>query len=155
MLKQPLDMLAAAALGTRHPALGTRPPVTPTCARSHRAWRGPGRKFVRETGMHPDLESIVAADEEARARVAAAEDHRERRLAEGRAQREATVAAQCAAAEEALQGEIDALRAEGDKRVEEIRKRQAEHLHALAEAGERKFAEAVRAYQRIVTEVGS
>ena len=105
--------------------------------------------------MHPDLESIVAADEEARARLAAAEDRRERRLAEGRAQREATVAAQRAAAEEALQQEIDALRAEGDARVEEIRKRQAEHLHALAEGGERKFAEAVRTYQRIVTEVGS
>lgn len=103
--------------------------------------------------MHPDLESIVAADEEARARVKAAEERRERLLAEARAERDAAVAARKAAAEEALQREIDALRAEGDARVEEIRKRQTEYLRALAETGERKFAEAVRAWQRIVTEV--
>lgn len=100
--------------------------------------------------MHADLEAIVAADEESRARVALAEQRRDHDLAASRAGHQSARAALLAAAERALDEEIAVIRREGDARVADERRRSAAVLQLLAEAGERNFDEAVRKYVEIV-----
>lgn len=100
--------------------------------------------------MHPDLDAIVAADEECRSRVKLAEQRRERDLASARAARDAAIARRTGAAHDTLDSELQAIRAEGEARFDEARNKQAQYLTALAEAGERKLEEAVQIYLRIV-----
>jgi len=103
--------------------------------------------------MHPDLELIVSADEEARARVALAEQRHERGVTAARADRDAAIDARRRDASEALERDLRAIREEGGGRVAELQRQQAQYLLTLAEAGERKFGEAVELYLRIVCEV--
>lgn len=103
--------------------------------------------------MHPDLELIVSADEEARARVALAEQRHEREVTAARATRDAAIDARRTEAAGALERELQLIRADGDARVAALQKQQQEYLQTLAEAGERKFDEAVALYLRIVCEV--
>jgi hypothetical protein len=105
--------------------------------------------------MHPDLELIVSADEEARARVALAEHRRERERSAARATRDATIETACKEAADALESELQAIRTVGDGRVDELQRQQAAYLKSLADAGERRFEEAVALYLRIVCEVSS
>lgn len=105
--------------------------------------------------MHPDLERIVSADEEARARVALAEERCERELRAARATRDAAIESARKAAADALDRDLQAIHAEGDVRVAELQAQQTAFLAALAAAGERKFSEAVDLYHRIVCEVAS
>lgn len=105
--------------------------------------------------MHPDLEAIVSADEEARVRVTLEEERRERELFSARAARDASVAARRQEAVDALERELQAIRSAGDARVAELQRQQALFLAALAAGGERRFEEAVALYLRIVGEVAS
>lgn len=102
--------------------------------------------------MHPDLEVIVSADEEARSHVALVEERRERDLAAARAARDAAIEARRTAASDAMERALSAIRAEGDARVTELQRQQAQYLATLADVGERKFDDAVALYLRIVCE---
>jgi hypothetical protein len=105
--------------------------------------------------MHPDLEMIVSADEEARSRLALAEQRREQQLSAERATREASIDARRNQASEALERELQKIRAEGDVRVAELQRQQEQYLASLAAVGERQFDEAVKLYLRIVCEAAS
>jgi hypothetical protein len=100
--------------------------------------------------MTPELEAIAAADEEARSRASLAETRREREIAGARAARDAAIQARRDAAQQALDGELRAIAADGERRIAEMKAQQASFLAALAAAGEAKFHEAVAAYARIV-----
>ncbi len=100
--------------------------------------------------MHPDLEVIVSADEEARSRVTLAEQRRERALADACAARDSAIEARRSEVSAVFGAEVDAIRAEGEARVAELRRQQAQYLSSLTVAGEQKFEEAVALYLRIV-----
>jgi|SRR5581483_11728922 len=103
--------------------------------------------------MHSDLELIVSADEEGRARVAEAEQRRQRDLTAARAERDKAIEARRKEAIDALERELQAIRAGGDARVAELQRQQEQYRAALAEAGRRKFDEAVKLYLKLVSEV--
>lgn len=103
--------------------------------------------------MHPDLELIVSADEEARARVALAEQRYERDVTAARTECDAAIAARRKEATDALERELQVIRGDGDARVAGLQRQQEQFRAALSEAGERKFDEAVALYLRIVCEV--
>lgn len=103
--------------------------------------------------MHPDLELIVSADEEARARVALAEQRHERDVTAARTECDAAIAARRKEATDSLERELQVIRGDGDARVAELQRQQEQFRAALFEAGERKFDEAVALYLRIVCEV--
>ncbi|HEX7676982.1 MAG TPA: hypothetical protein VF713_02580, partial [Thermoanaerobaculia bacterium] len=75
-----------------------------------------------------------------------------RELAAARAARDAAIEARRREADESLQGELQAIRAEGDARVAEILRQQEQYLATLADAGERMIDDAVALYLRIVCE---
>jgi len=100
--------------------------------------------------MHPDLEAILAADEESRARLAFATSAAERRLEELRAAAAAAKQQRVAAAQEALAAELAAIRRDGDGRMDELKRAHDEQLRSLAEIGDRQFEIAVRTYIDIV-----
>lgn len=103
--------------------------------------------------MHADLEKIVSADEEARSRVALAEQRRERELTAERAARDAAIDGRRRDAQEALERELQAIRSEGDALIATLQRQQEQYLLTLTAAGERRFDEAVALYRRIVCEV--
>ena len=105
--------------------------------------------------MHPDLERIVSADEEARSRVTLAEERHDRDVSAARAERDAAIDVRRKEAFDALERELRFIRDDGDRRTGELQRKQALYLTALAEAGERKFDEAVELYLRFVCEVSS
>lgn len=100
--------------------------------------------------MHPDLEVIVLADEEARSRVALAEERRARELKAASEARDTTIAARRKEASDGLDRELQSVGAASDARVAELQRQQAEYLAHLREAGERRFAEAVALYRKLV-----
>jgi len=100
--------------------------------------------------MHPDLEAVIAADEECRSRLTLAQSHRERDLADARARRDATIEKRRAAARDALEQELASIRAEGDSRLKATADQQRAYLASLAKAGEAQFDAAVEAYLAIV-----
>jgi DNA anti-recombination protein RmuC len=102
--------------------------------------------------MHPDLEAIVLADEEARSRVTLAAERREEALSAARAARDQSVDARRLEAREVFERELQAIREEGDVRLAEMRRQQAQYLASLADAGARTFDHAVALYLRIVCE---
>jgi len=103
--------------------------------------------------MHPDLEAIVSADEEACSRVALAGKRREHDALAARTARDATIDAHLKEESDALDRELDGIRAEGDARIGELKKQQEQYLASLAAAGERKFDDAVALVLRMVCEV--
>jgi hypothetical protein len=103
--------------------------------------------------MHPDLEAIVAADEEARSRVSLAEQRQERAVTAARNERDASLAAREAQARSALEHELEVIRAEGDARLADLRRQQEAFRATLAHAAEQKFDDAVALFLRIVCEV--
>ena len=105
--------------------------------------------------MHPDLELIVSADEEAQARVSLAEQRYDREVTAARTTRDAAIDARKKEASDALDQELQLIRADGDSRVAALQEQQKEYLRTLAEAGERKFDDAAAVYLRIVCEVAS
>jgi vacuolar-type H+-ATPase subunit H len=103
--------------------------------------------------MHPDLGAIVSADEEARSRVALAEGRRERDVLAARTARDAAIDAQLKEASDALDRELQGIRAEGDARIVAMQRQQEQYLASLAAAGEREFDDAVALVLRMVCEV--
>ena len=100
--------------------------------------------------MHADLEAILAADEESRARVALATSVAERRANDARAAAEAERQQRLAAAEAKVAAEIDEIRRSGDERVAELQRAHDSQLRTLAGIGEAHFEDAVRAFIEIV-----
>lgn len=100
--------------------------------------------------MHADLETVLQADEEARARVALAEERRTRGVAEAVAARDAAVDARRRAARAALDEELHAIRSDGDRRVQELATQQEEFLAAVRRAADTKIDDGIAAYLRIV-----
>ena len=105
--------------------------------------------------MHPDLEVLVSADEEARSRVALAEQRRERELTAARGARDAALAARRQEATDALERELRTIAEAGDAREAELERQQKQYLDSLDEAGRRNFEDAVALYLRIVCEAAS
>jgi hypothetical protein len=105
--------------------------------------------------VYSDLEDIVSADEEARARVALAERHRDREIAQARAAHDAAVAAREKAAAEELERQLNQIRDQSEARVAELAAQQKKYLQGLADAGAKNLEEAVALYTRIVCEVTS
>ena len=105
--------------------------------------------------MHPDLEWIVSADEQARAHVAMAEQRRDGAISSARAARDDAIGARRREANDALERELRAIREDGDRRAGELQRQQAQYLATLADAGQRRFEEAVALYLRIVCEASS
>jgi vacuolar-type H+-ATPase subunit H len=103
--------------------------------------------------MHSDLELIVSADEEARARVALAEQRHEREVTAARSECDTTIAARRKEATDALEQELQVIREDADARVAELQRQEEQFRATLAAAGERTFDEAVALYLRIVCEV--
>ena len=100
--------------------------------------------------MNSDLEAIIAADEESRARVAAALKASQQRDDNARAVAEAERQQRLSAAEAEIAAELLAIRHEGDAAVEELRRAQQTQLRMLESIGEAQFENAVRAYIDIV-----
>ena len=105
--------------------------------------------------MHPDLEAIVSADEEARSRVTLEEDRRARELSEVRTVSDASIDSRRRAESDALETELRVIREDGDARIAALQRQQSEFLSALAANGERRFDEAVAVFLRITGEVHS
>jgi hypothetical protein len=99
-----------------------------------------------------DLEMLVAADEEARARIEAAEASVRAELDGLRADAGRRRAAQEKALALKLAHDLDAIRAESDRAVEERRRHRAEFLERKKREAEALLAEAGEAYARIVRE---
>jgi DNA anti-recombination protein RmuC len=100
--------------------------------------------------MHPDLDAVVAADEECRSRLALVQSRRDRDLTAARSQRETTIEQKRAAALETLERELASIRVEGDARLTKIREQQQQYLDALSKIGDEKFDTAVQTYLAIV-----
>lgn len=100
--------------------------------------------------MHPDLEAIVATDEECRSRLTLAESRRERDGIAASTTRDASIEKRRAAAANAVEQELAAIRSEGDTHLAEMRERQKQYLATLAKSAEERFAEAVELYVAIV-----
>ena len=105
--------------------------------------------------MHPDLELIASADEEARARVALAEQRRQSEITLVRAKHDSAIDARRREAMEALERELRTIREDGHGRVAGLQRQQAQYLTMLAEEGQREFEKAVALYLRIICEVSS
>jgi hypothetical protein len=100
--------------------------------------------------VHRDLEAVLAADEESRARVDLAAKAAEQRELTARAAAAAEKSRLLADAEAAVASEVGAICGEGDARIEELTRARSGELHALASIGEEQFENAVRAFIDIV-----
>ena len=86
--------------------------------------------------MHPDLESILSADEAARASVAAAERSGHEAMEAARAEIAARAERRRRELEEALEREIAGILADADRAAAEIARRRAAYIASAPEAGE-------------------
>jgi hypothetical protein len=100
--------------------------------------------------VHPDLEAIVAADEDARARVAAAEQRTRDRLRDAEASRDDRLAQRRRQAEEALQAELRSIGDEADHAVEARRQRRLARAEERDRRAEALLPAAVEACLRIL-----
>jgi len=100
--------------------------------------------------MTSELEAIVAADEESRARLSFAGQRRERDVASARARHEQSAEELRRDGCDALETEIAAIREASDREIETLRRSHERYLAALAEAGERRLAHAAELYAQIV-----
>lgn len=104
--------------------------------------------------MSSALEAIIAADEEARARVTFAERRLHRDVEGARAERQRDDDARRAPAEQELAAELAAIEAQSASEIEQSRRAHEEYLRALAAVGERELEEAARTYAAIVRGTG-
>lgn len=100
--------------------------------------------------MEPGLEQLVAADEEARARLSFAEKLAERAVASARAERKAADEDRKAAALKALEDELLAIREEGEGETGAARQAHERYLQTLRSEGERQLEKAAGLYASIV-----
>jgi hypothetical protein len=100
--------------------------------------------------MHPDLESILSADEEARARVAAAERAARERLDGVRAETTARLDRRRRELEDALEREIAAILTEADREAAEIGRRRAAYVESHAASADALLDRAAETYAAIL-----
>ena len=100
--------------------------------------------------MHADLEAVLAADEESRARLALATSAADRRTSDARAAAQSDREQRLAAAEAKVAAEVDEIRRAGDERMAELKRAQDEQLRTLGGIGEAHFEDAVRVFIEIV-----
>jgi hypothetical protein len=97
-----------------------------------------------------ELEVIVAADEESRARLSFDGKRLDRDLEAARGAHERAAAARKQESCDTLESELAAIRAESDVEIAKLRASQEQYLAALAEAGERQLEAAAELYAQIV-----
>ena len=102
--------------------------------------------------MNADLETLVRADEEARARVDSAREDTRRLLAAARSRRDAVLRERKLQAEAELAREIEAIREEGARLVEERRRARAQVILARRAETEPLLERAAGAYAAILIE---
>lgn len=100
--------------------------------------------------MRRELEQIVAVDEEARSRVAFAEEQSARAIGAANDAADLAITAKRRAAAAQLESEVDAIRSEGAAQIAEIHARDEDYLARAREAGERQLETAARLYARII-----
>lgn len=100
--------------------------------------------------MHPDLESILAADEEARLRVTAAEKAARERVERARAEATAHFDRRRHESEAALERETVAILAAADREAAEVCRRRAEHSQVHAAAADASLDAAAEIYAAIL-----
>lgn len=97
-----------------------------------------------------DLEAIIAADEESRARLAFTEEKRDRDVAAARGEHDRAAEEGRRTSCDELDSELAAIRDETDGELAKLRQSQQRYLDALAEAGERQLEHAAELYAQIV-----
>lgn len=102
--------------------------------------------------MDPELDSILSADEESRARLEQAETAARLRLEAARADRERRRQERHAAALGALEDEVARVLDQANQEVAERRRRRTLYLDTRRMAAEKAFSRAVDTYVRIVRE---
>ena len=100
--------------------------------------------------MRRELEQIVAADEEARSRVAFAEEQSARAVRAANDSADLLITSKRRTAAKQLEDEVDAIRAEGEAQIAEIRARDDDYLARAREAGEQQLQSAAELYARII-----
>lgn len=100
--------------------------------------------------MNPDLELLLSADEEARARVEAARRSAEARLASAREGADRRRQETARTREAALEHEVQAIGEDADRQVEARRRRRERYVSGLSEAAAKALPAAVEAWVRIV-----
>lgn len=100
--------------------------------------------------MTPELEAIVAADEEARARLEAARRSAEARVAAVRAEVARDRRERALARAAGLQENLAAIAAETDRQVDLRKSRRIEYLAGIKESARERLSEAAEAFERIV-----
>jgi vacuolar-type H+-ATPase subunit H len=102
--------------------------------------------------MRPELETIVAADEEARSRLSSAEERARRDTLAVREEVERRIAERGQTAEAALETELAAIRGEGERAANELRAREESYRDAVAAAAASRLEEAARRFAQIVVD---
>lgn len=100
--------------------------------------------------MHPELEAILSADEESRARLQQAQTAARLRLEAAGAERERRRRERHDAALRTLEEEVKSIIEQADRAIAERRRRRLLYLETRRLAAEKSFARAVEAYIRIV-----
>ena len=100
--------------------------------------------------MNPDLEMLLSADEEARARVETARRSAEARLSGAREEAERRRQDKALAREAALDRQVQSIAEDTSRRVEERRLRRRQYVAGLAETAATRLPAAVDAWVRIV-----
>lgn len=102
--------------------------------------------------MDPDLDAILSADEECRARLHQAEALARQRLEAAQAAREQRRQERHQAAVHSLEQEVERILAQADREIAERRRQRQLYLETRRMAAEKAFARAVDTYVRIVRE---
>jgi hypothetical protein len=97
-----------------------------------------------------ELEAIIAADEESRARLAFAEEKRGRDVAAARGEHDRAAEERRRSSCDELDTELAAIRDETDRELANLRESRQLSLAALAGAGERQLERAAELYAQIV-----
>jgi hypothetical protein len=100
--------------------------------------------------VNAELESIVAADEEGRARVKFAEARQQRDVDAARAECDRLLREREAAMEAELAAEIAQIRDAGEQELAAARRSHEQYLSALEQTGERELERAARMWAHIV-----
>lgn len=100
--------------------------------------------------MNPDLDSILSADEEARARLEASTAAAHARLEAARSERERRREERRAAYARAVDEEVQHILAEADRAVEERQRRRAAYLAERRAAADGLLTRAVECYVGVV-----
>jgi len=102
--------------------------------------------------MDPELDAILSADEECRARLHQAEEAARLRLEAARAERAQRRRVRHEAAMRQLDEEVASILAQADRDIAERRRQRLLYLETRRLAAEKAFAGAVETYVRIVRE---